>query len=194
MPPFSPRPIPTFRTLRTHLVAPSLKHVEDVHAYSCDPEFCRFIASPSERSLSDTASFLTGIIEDNAAGRRIYWAVKDIATQKIVGLMGLIFEADCSGDIEIGYGLAREHWGTGLFQECLNEILTFAFFELELSEVVAITIATNVASVRGIEKIGFLFERSIENYYMIEGTKEAAARLVMSRETFAASAANAINC
>jgi RimJ/RimL family protein N-acetyltransferase len=56
--------------------------------------------------------------------------------------------------VEIGWRLARAHWGTGLATEGARAVVRYGFKTLRLNEIVAITAPANVRSRRVMEKIG----------------------------------------
>ncbi|MDE3110474.1 MAG: GNAT family N-acetyltransferase, partial [Acidobacteriota bacterium] len=56
--------------------------------------------------------------------------------------------------VEIGWRLARAHWGKGLATEGARAVVQFGFGTLHLEEIVAITVPANIRSRRVMEKIG----------------------------------------
>ncbi len=57
---------------------------------------------------------------------------------------------------EIGWRLAAEYWGRGLATEGARAVLAYAFQELRLRQVVAITVPANLRSRRVMEKLGMV--------------------------------------
>ena len=62
------------------------------------------------------------------------------------------------GEIEIGYILRPSAWGKGYATEAATRLLTFAFEETPLEEIVATTDTENTASQRVLEKCGLVGE------------------------------------
>jgi RimJ/RimL family protein N-acetyltransferase len=58
--------------------------------------------------------------------------------------------------VEIGWRLARGHWGQGLASEGARAVLTFAFETLRLDEVVSFTALINRRSQAVMQRIGLL--------------------------------------
>jgi len=56
--------------------------------------------------------------------------------------------------VEIGWRLAREHWGLGYASEAARAALRHGFIELELPEIVSYTVPMNVRSRAVMERIG----------------------------------------
>jgi ribosomal-protein-alanine N-acetyltransferase len=64
------------------------------------------------------------------------------------------FEAHFTPAVEIGWRLAREHWGKGYATEAARAALAFGQTELDLDEIVSFTAAINLRSRRVMERIG----------------------------------------
>jgi ribosomal-protein-alanine N-acetyltransferase len=64
-------------------------------------------------------------------------------------------------EVELAYALMAAFWGCGLATEMAEAILTVAFTQLNLADIVAFTLATNQASRRVMEKVGCTFERHL---------------------------------
>lgn len=71
-----------------------------------------------------------------------------------VGICHLTFEAHFTPAIEIGWRLVSKHFGKGYATEAAREVLRFAFEELKLKEVVALTVPDNTPSQNVMKKIG----------------------------------------
>jgi ribosomal-protein-alanine N-acetyltransferase len=74
-----------------------------------------------------------------------------------VGFVGLSvprFEAHFTPCVEIGWRLAREHWGRGYAGEGARAALAFGFDALGLDEIVSFTVPRNLRSRRVMERIG----------------------------------------
>ena len=64
------------------------------------------------------------------------------------------------GMVEVGWRLAREHWGHGYATEAAGEALRFGFIDLGLPEIVSFTVPQNVRSRRVMERIGLIRDPS----------------------------------
>jgi len=72
----------------------------------------------------------------------------------IIGVMD-IFLRDENTDFELGYWLARDHWGQGYTSEAAKAVMTEAEASLGAKRFVAGVFADNPASMRVLEKLGF---------------------------------------
>jgi RimJ/RimL family protein N-acetyltransferase len=85
------------------------------------------------------------------------WAVERRDTGEFIGFTGLNpmpSGVPGEGGVEIGWRLARAHWGHGFATEAALESLRFAFDELGLSHVNSITALSNTRSRSVMERIG----------------------------------------
>jgi RimJ/RimL family protein N-acetyltransferase len=81
------------------------------------------------------------------------WPVELQTTGEVIGLTGLQHLAD-GPEIEVGYRFLRDCWGHGYATEAATAAIRFGFDELELDRIVAVTLPTNQASRRVMEKCG----------------------------------------
>lgn len=123
--------------------------------YSADPEAMRYFPSTHTREQSDAlARELARPIEERGWG---FWAVEVRKGPRFIGFVGLKeanFEAHFTPAVEIGWRLGREHWGNGYATEAARAALDFGFSELDLEEIVAITVPANQRSRRVMERLG----------------------------------------
>jgi len=85
------------------------------------------------------------------------WAVEVPGTVPFAGFIGLnpaIFDAPFTPAVEVGWRLAREHWGHGYATEGARAALSFGFDELALDEIVSFTSDGNTRSRRIMERLG----------------------------------------
>ena len=78
-----------------------------------------------------------------------------MAPAAIIGCVGLT-----RGDagVELGYWIAREHWGRGFATEAARAVLAFGFTHLGVHRVEAHCVAENTGSAHVLEKIGLQLE------------------------------------
>jgi len=85
------------------------------------------------------------------------WAVEVPEEAPFVGYVGLWpAEYVAEGMVEVGWRLAREHWGHGYATEAAREALRFGFEVLHLREIVSFTVPQNERSWRVMERIGLV--------------------------------------
>jgi RimJ/RimL family protein N-acetyltransferase len=132
--------------------------VEDREPFArlnADPAVMRYFPGTLSREESDA---LADRIEAQFARNGFTFFAAELRESGVftgfVGLAVTPFEAHFTPCVEIGWRLASEYWNRGLATEGALAALRYAFDELRLSEVVALTVPANLPSRRVMEKIG----------------------------------------
>jgi RimJ/RimL family protein N-acetyltransferase len=91
------------------------------------------------------------------------WAVVEKHAEVVIGYCGLGYFADIGGqpEIEIGYRLARAHWGQGFATEAARAVRDYGFETLNLPRLIALIDPANTASIRVAEKTGLHHEKDV---------------------------------
>lgn len=88
----------------------------------------------------------------------------------LVGLIGLHPGEDVySGTAELGYWIGEPFWGRGLASAAVEKILRLGFEELQLRRIHADVFEPNLASMRVLEKNGFVREGVAQGAVMKNG-------------------------
>lgn len=155
----APRALGAFDELETERLRLRMFAPGDSFEFSSitrDPEVMRFIGEGRPISAEETAANIGSII--NAFRRRGFgrWAVVHKESSRLVGYCGFSASIPAAG-VEIAYMLARPFWGLGLATEAARACLRYAFEELRLPSVSAITRPGNFRSRRVMENLGMKF-------------------------------------
>ena len=78
-----------------------------------------------------------------------------------IGLCGLM-KRDNLDDADLGYALLPEFWQQGYAWEAVETILDYAKNTLQLTNILALSKSSNTASIKLLNKVGFLFERDLK--------------------------------
>jgi RimJ/RimL family protein N-acetyltransferase len=89
------------------------------------------------------------------------FAVEEKATRLLVGRIGFLDPTGWPG-FELGWTLAREHWGKGYATEGARRALEYAFTELDRDHVISLIAPDNIASARVAERLGERVEGKAE--------------------------------
>ncbi len=91
-----------------------------------------------------------------------WWMAHDLETGAFVGRGGIRYlEVEGALEVEVGYAVVRERWGGGFATEIAEAGVRLARETVGLSRVVGITLTTNRASQRVLEKVGLGYERKL---------------------------------
>jgi RimJ/RimL family protein N-acetyltransferase len=91
------------------------------------------------------------------------WAVELRETGEVIGVAGLGHLED-GPEVEVGYRFLKTQWGNGYATEAARVSIDFGLDELGLNEIVAVTLSTNLASRRVMEKCGLAFVGVVDVY------------------------------
>jgi RimJ/RimL family protein N-acetyltransferase len=123
-------------------------------ALNADAEVTRYLNGPMRREQSDELlARIRNHWQDHGFG---LYAVEVKDSGAFAGFVGLAipsFLPDVLPAVEVGWRLAREHWGNGYATEGARASLRFGFEELELRQIISIIDPRNAASVRVAERL-----------------------------------------
>jgi RimJ/RimL family protein N-acetyltransferase len=129
--------------------------LEPFAALNGDSEVMRHFPGTLDRARSDAIARRVGTeIAERGWG---LWAVEVVDGAPFIGFVGLDkprFQAHFTPAVEVGWRLAREHWGNGYATEGALAAVSFGFEELGLDEIVSFTTVENERSRRVMERIG----------------------------------------
>lgn len=125
-------------------------------AIVADPEVMRFMDGPRDRARAwRDMAFCLGHWALRGYG---LWAVEEKARGALIGRIGLIDPEGWPG-LELGWLVARSHWGRGLATEGARAALAHTFETLDAGHVISLIMPDNGPSIRVAEKLGARFER-----------------------------------
>jgi RimJ/RimL family protein N-acetyltransferase len=171
----------------------SANDVADAYAMYADPEVVRYLsgqvvpdAEEQRRRLRDRVAFYATL--NNGTN---LWAIVPRATGRVVGTALLKqlpcstpqFEhgdgtshaftattnpADLTDDYEVGWHLARAHWGHGYATEAARALVAYGFGDLKLDTIHAVVNPANAASIRVTRRLGMTPLGRTRKYYNAE--------------------------
>ena len=124
-------------------------------AMNADPGVMEYFPATSDRRESDAlADHIEAHFDTHGFG---LWVVEIPDVSPFVGFVGLsvpTFDAHFMPAVEVGWRLAREHWGWGYATEAAQAAVDAGFDELGLEEIVSFTVPANFRSRRVMERLG----------------------------------------
>ena len=124
-------------------------------ALNADPEVMRHFPAPLSPEESDRLAERIGAALDGQGWG--LWAVEVTGGAPFIGFVGLSrpgFEAHFTPAVEVGWRLAREHWGRGYATEAARAALEVGFGRVGLEQVVSFTTVANRRSRQVMERLG----------------------------------------
>jgi RimJ/RimL family protein N-acetyltransferase len=164
-------PPETFKTERLILRKP---HMEDASAifegYAQDPEVTRYLTWKPHQDIRDTEQFLLACGQLWRAGKDFAYAITFKGDNKLIGMFAL---HPMNLKIEVGYALARPHWGKGYMTEILRAMIEWALGQPDIFRVQAFCDVDNLSSARVMEKAGMEREGLLRRYVIHPNISDA---------------------
>ncbi len=123
-----------------------------------NPIVMRFTPTGPDTSIEQTKARLAKYQEHQSAHGFSKWIILDRRLGRAIGDSGLLVLQEY-GWIDLGFRLAQPHWGKGLATEVASVWVRAAFDDFHIDRLTAIVHPENFASIRVLEKLGFLSER-----------------------------------
>jgi RimJ/RimL family protein N-acetyltransferase len=145
---------PELRTERALLRRWQARDLDPCAAMNADPRVMEHFPAPL--CGRETAYFIERMessFEDRGYG---LWALELPGEAPFIGCAGLLAvgnELPFAPAVELGWRLARAHWGMGLAREAASAAIAFAFDHLGLRELVAYTAERNERSRRLMDRL-----------------------------------------
>lgn len=141
-------------TERLRLLPFQENDVEAAFAWFGDPEVMRFVPNGPDASVEATRKRIDGYRLHQATHGFSKWVIRLRESVEPIGDSGLLV-LDETKAIDLGFRLARPHWGRGLATEAAGAWVRVAFSDLGIARLTAFTHPSNVASIGVLRKLGF---------------------------------------
>lgn len=129
-------------------------------ALNADPEVAQYLGGPASREYSDEiAEWANDCYAADGLG---LLAIERSEDHRFLGMCGLHEQRWYPDDIEIGWRLAREHWGHGYVTEAAVAWLGHAFGARGLPRVISIADVDNERSVAVMRRLGMSLDHHAE--------------------------------
>jgi len=164
--------VPELRGERVVLRGWRESDLEPFAALNADPVVMEHFPSTLSRARSD-ATVRERVLPMFAERGLGWWAVEVADVAPFVGFVGLqepSFEAWFTPCVEVGWRLAREHWGHGYATEAARGALAYGFDVLGLPEIVSFTVPANRRSVAVMERLGMRYDGVFDHPRLPKGS------------------------
>ena len=124
-----------------------------------------FVPRTPYKSVEEAEALLARFLKSVEDKTAIWWVFCNRNTRTAIGYGGL-FDIDMNNQrAEIGYGFLKEFWGKGYASSIVDHISNYGFSELKLHRIYGLVDPENKASIRVLEKNGYVNEGVIHDYY-----------------------------
>jgi RimJ/RimL family protein N-acetyltransferase len=161
--------LPTLVAPRLHLRWMEARDLEDMYAVFSDPEVMRFWSHTAWPHQDEASIYLEAIQRGFEQGNLFQWGIALRGDDRVIGTVTLYAIDHPQGRAEIGFALAREHWGHRYAHEALTVLFDHAFGTLELRRIEADVDPRNQPSLRTLEALGFRREGYLRQRWQVAG-------------------------
>lgn len=156
----------------------------DLYEYARDPRVGPAAGWPPHRSLEESREVIRTVFQSPGV-----FAMELRETGRVVGSVGFVGghpAGACPGcpDDEIGYALARTHWGRGLAPEAVEAVKEYGFIDLGLRRIWCAHYAGNWRSLRCMEKCGFRYQFSRLTPVPLLGEERESCFYLLTKEAW----------
>lgn len=135
--------------------------VDDVLSYASDPQVARYVPLPQPYTHDDAVEFIARQVLADWSTSPSFAIVFE---HRVVGGIGLRIQE--SHEIaELGYALAKPHWGQGLMPEAAHAVIALGFERYALHKVYSFADTRNRRSWRVMEKLGMTREAVLRGHH-----------------------------
>jgi ribosomal-protein-alanine N-acetyltransferase len=129
--------------------------------YAQDPEVTRYVSWQAHQSLDETRAYVRSCLLAWDTGKAFNWVVESREESR---LMGMIVARVNPAKWELGFVLARRHWGCGYMTEAVKAVIDWAQRRGGIYRVWAVCDIDNGASARVMEKAGMRREGILKRW------------------------------
>jgi RimJ/RimL family protein N-acetyltransferase len=154
-------------TERLILRKPRVEDAADLAVAYADPEVMRFMGDGSTATREEVAEGIPRWLERWESWGLSLCSLERKDDGRVLGRVGfLLWDPETwevgGTEVELGWLLAREHWGQGYAVEAAVALRDWAFDERGLPRLISLINHENLRSIRVAERIGERYERDVE--------------------------------
>jgi len=177
-------PFPTLQTPRLTLRALTPEDLDAIFRIQSDPVVTKYFGRPADSTPADTQKRLDLVFEGVRTGTAIRWGLTLRGSDELMGSTGFWRWNKDHRWAEIGYELAAAYWGKGYMTEAHMATLRYGFDVMGLNRVEANVDPENKASIRVLEKLGFVREALLREHWYYQGLFTDTATYGLLRRDF----------
>lgn len=166
---------PVLRTARLALRPFASTDAGNLLRVFADPEVVRYWSTGAWTDIAQAEAMIAEAQQAYRDGGLYRYAIALLDTDQLIGICNLRGFFEQNRRCELGYALARGHWGRGYAAEALEALLGHAFHELDINRIEADIDPRNEASARLLEKLGFRREGYMPERWIVHGEKADTA-------------------
>lgn len=147
-------------TERLQLKEINENHVEDIFKIRSNEVINQYVQRNSPKNNYDALQFILTIKERTKDDQSFYWGISLKDQSNLIGTICLYNFSEDRKEAEVGYELLPDYHRKGIMSEALDAVLNFAFNDLHLHEILAMTNKFNENSKGLLLKHNFVLEEA----------------------------------
>lgn len=151
------------------------RDIDAFFAIYSDPQVARYLSKPAQMERAQAAKMVGNVLAGYADGSSVTFAMERCVDRVVVGNVMLFRFNEESRRAEIGYSMARAHWGQGYMDEALRAVIDYAFGPLDLNRIEADIDPRNDNSAKSLKRLGFREEGVLRERWIVAGEKSDTA-------------------
>lgn len=161
---------PEMKTKRLMLRQPTMRDAEWYFEYFSRPEIVWGGGEPGPKNMAVAREEFRRYLVDLYRKRRGFrWIITLKGEGRPIGTLGFYkWDPSASYQAEMGYDLAKEHWGKGIMTEAMKAVIDFGFKRMELNRIEVYIMPRNKRSIKMIKNLGFKREGLLRQRYFDE--------------------------
>lgn len=144
---------PTLQTERLFLKILTLEHTAEVFRHFSDEDITRFMDIEPCKDMKEAEEIIQFHLDD--IGCR--WGLFTKEESQFIGTCGFHYFRENSDGVtaELGFDLAKSHWGKGYMREVMETVTEYGFSKMNLAKIDATVEPDNVRSLALMRRLGF---------------------------------------
>ncbi|MGD6803188.1 GNAT family N-acetyltransferase [Rossellomorea vietnamensis] len=160
---------PELETKRLKLIEITEKDIEAYFSVMSLDRVTKYYGMESLKKKEQAAEIIQAFRTGYESKRSMRWGIILKDTGAFIGTAGLNNLQTGQKKAEIGFEIHPDYWRSGITTEAANAVIRYAFEELHLFRIGAVTFLENHSSYGLLEKIGFKKEGILRGYIFQNG-------------------------
>ncbi len=148
-------PFPYLKTRRLVLSPLTIADADEIAALRSNETVNKYLERVKTTSAEEALLFIDKINNSISNNQSIYWVIALQETNQLIGTICYWNIVAVDDTAEIGYELLPDYHGKGIMQEAITAVINFGFANMKIKTITASTLATNIASIKLLEKNDF---------------------------------------
>ena len=162
-------PFPVLYSERLCLRQLELDDVEEILVLRSDERILKYLIIPVCKNLDEARQFIEKINNAIKQNESLYWSISFKNDKKLIGTICIWNISEEDSRAEIGYALHPDHQQKGIMSEAMDAVLDYAFTIMQLHSIEANVAPLNSASIKLLEKKGFVKEAHFKENIFFNG-------------------------